>query len=478
MQREIASAIAVTTVLLAAAGAARSQTDPPGTLDHLLCYKIKDAFELSASVDMMTELQPEFARRGCKLTNPVEFCVPASKRKVDPPVANPDLFGQTLRDDYICYRAECEDDAKPAERTGEDQFGSRPIGRFRAQKVCVPARKHPIPCGPVGRRTCGGICPADQSCAFDKVTKSCGCAPTPCGGKPDERGTCGGSCPPDQQCRPDADNRCACQPLNPPACGVIPGPVLLCGGSCADPTAVCLPGAAGCTCQPATPMCGLDRVTGACGGACLSPEETCRSGPAGACSCQPLPTGPVSTYFGVASAAGVILQPSAVENGVPVYEPTPPFYLFAEFDKGASQAPVGDDGTKGQELPPGVAPDLQAWVGVALGTGLGLGSPQVCDDGNPSGELIGGVPASADFSNTDALQDFACRFDVRLVSDEACTVDQFDLPRFASMDTLKQFCVLIDPALAFQSGDTPVHVRAADITGVVGNEAQLIIRRP
>lgn len=82
-----------------------------------------------------------------------------------------------------------------------------------------------------------------------------------------------------------------------------------------------------------------------------------------------------------------------------------------------------------QELAGPIVPALQGAVGSSLGIGPGLGSVQVCDDGNPMGEAVGGVPASAEFSSVEALQDFACRFDVRLNNDEACAVDQFDLPR-------------------------------------------------
>lgn len=451
-----------------------------GTLDHLVCYKIKDPLKLSTSVDMMAELQPDFARQGCKLTKPLEFCVPASKRNVAPPAANPQIFGQPLRDDYICYKAQCEAAAAPAERTVSDQFGAREIGRFRVQKVCVPARKEAIPCGLVGRRTCGGVCPLAQACRYDKAANACGCVPTACGGKVDEHGMCGGDCPTNQQCRATANKECACQPLNPPVCGQIAAGVSLCGGSCANPTDVCLPGPAGCVCQPTTPTCGLDETTGTCGGACLAPSEVCRSGPFGACSCQSLPTGPVSTYFGVASLSGMIMQPTAVENGIPVYElPTPSgFLLFAEFDIGASMAMIGEEGTAGQEVSGATVPNLQAWVGSALGVGAGLGSTQVCDDGIPTGEPIGGVPASTDYSNVAALQDFACRFDVRLNNDEACTIDQFGLSKFAANDTLKQFCAMMGTNLSVQSGDTQVFVRAADTNGVVGDERTLIIRVP
>jgi hypothetical protein len=406
--------------------------------------------------------------------------VVVARGSVVPPAANPQIFGQPLRDDYICYKAECEDAAAPAERKVSDQFGAREIGRFRVQKVCVPARKEPIPCGLVGKRTCGGVCPLAQACTYDKVAKVCGCAPTACGGKPDERGLCGGDCPADQQCRQTANKECACQPFNPPVCGQIAAGIPLCGGSCANPTDVCLPGPAGCACQPTTPTCALDDSTGMCGGACLAPSEVCRSGPFGACSCQSLPVGPVSTYFGIASASGVILQPTAVENGVPVYELASPsgFLLFAEFDIGASMANIGEEGTAGQEVSGAIVPDFQARLGSPLGIGPGLGSTQVCDDGVPAGEEIGGVPASMDYSNVPALQDFACRFDVALANPEACTMDQLGNFKFAANNTLKQFCALMGTNLSVQSGDTPVFVRAADVNGVVGDEAALIIRVP
>jgi hypothetical protein len=485
MPRELLAVFAAIVLSSTALPAARAQTDPLGTLDHLLCFKIKDALTLSTSVDMMADLQPDFAAKGCKLTKPIEFCVPASKRNVAPAPADPTQFGQSLRDDYICYKAECSDIPPPADRLAVDQFGHRPIAKFRAAKVCVPARKEPLACGPTGGKSCGGLCPsADQKCLYDKVTNMCGCTPAPCDGKPDKAGMCGGTCPGGVplQCRPDANKRCVCQPPPPPQCAAIPATVPLCGGSCPNPADVCRPGGAGvgCTCQPPSDVCGLDASSGQCGGACASPAEVCRSGPFGACSCQAQPLGPINTFLGVANAAGTVLQPVAVENGIAVYQPPvgPPFWLFAEFDRSTMPSSIGEQGTKGQEVMGATLPDLEVRVGMAIGTGAGLGSAQVCDDGVPTGEAIGGVPVSVDFSNTPALQDFACRFDVRDTSDTACTMNSLGNFDFAAPTTEKQFCALIDDSLMFQSGDTDVEARAADNSGVFGPSGHIIIRRP
>src|SRR5262245_65537935 len=80
---------------------AQSQEAETGNLDHLLCYKVKDPLKLETTVDVISELQPEFTRRGCVLTKPVEFCVPASKLNAAPAPSNPGIVGQTLPHDSV-----------------------------------------------------------------------------------------------------------------------------------------------------------------------------------------------------------------------------------------------------------------------------------------------------------------------------------------------------------------------------------------
>ena len=474
--------------LLAAAmlsSAAFAQTVPSGNIDHLVCYRIDDKSKPDFAMDLLAEIQPDFTQRGCRVIKPLEFCVPASKVNVTPAPPLPGIVGQTLRDDYVCYAVKCPDDTRVPDRTIVDQFGSRAARKFRVDKVCVPARKSSPPCGPVaaGARTCGGGCPTpDQKCDYDQDTKQCVCGPAPCGGKPDKAGVCGGDCAdPDQQCRPGPNKDCTCQPPAQP-CGLLLAALAVCGGACPNPTDACALDAAGqCVCQPPPPPCGLDAASRQCGGACTSPDETCRLNPLGLCVCQPLPIGPELTAFGVAALDRTVLQPTAFDpNGVPIYaQPTGfSFVLFAEFKKGASNAPIGEAGTMGQEFPDPEPPDLQAFVDVPLGVPPGLGSAQVCDDGVPMGEAIGGVPAATGFGDIPALKDLACRFDVRHINADACTVNSFDNPAFFSPQTLKQFCVTIGSPLKFQSGDTMVRVRATNTGGDPGNDGLIIVRVP
>jgi hypothetical protein len=228
---------------------------------------------------------------------PVEFCVPATKQNVQPPPTANDLFGQPLRQDYICYAAKCEKPAAaPATQILADQFGVRQASKFTATKVCVPATKFPVLCGAVGRRTCGGACPTGQQCVANAAT-GCGCQPTQCGGAPDKSGMCGGTCPNDQVCRLTTTTAgrvgCACQQLPPPPCGKNPL-TGSCGGDCTDPTLKCLPddasGDCGCRTAP-DQFCG-PAVGAACGGSCPNPDDKCTSStadPNKPCICEPGP---------------------------------------------------------------------------------------------------------------------------------------------------------------------------------------------
>jgi len=157
MQRALFVALAATVLAAAPSTAVRAQTDPLGTLDHLLCFKIKDPLTLATTADMMAELQPDFARTGCKLTKPLELCVPASKRNVVPAPADPTQFGQPLRDDYICYRAECEDGAPPADRILADHEADVClVGRVAGVRQFVPSLVDEDAGGDLGHRQSGG----------------------------------------------------------------------------------------------------------------------------------------------------------------------------------------------------------------------------------------------------------------------------------------------------------------------------------
>ena len=290
--------LAAIVVGAAVASAAMAQAPAPGVLDHLICYNVKDKLKPAATVDMPTELQPEFAQRQCRLLKVTKFCVPSSKR-VTPPSTGPAIVGQPLSDDYICYQIRCPDKPVVPAKLVADQFGQRRQEKYRPVEICAPARKAPIPCTSIGSgKQCGGGCtdPA-ATCHFDDTLKECTCNPTPvCEGKPDKFGMCGGPCPAPQVCLPGLDTAgkpaCGCQDLPPPPCGVNTG-AAVCGGSCTDPTAVCIQGPVGgppCICQPPEPGCDLVGSTNQCGGPCTVPGLECRLDPASnKCRCVPPP---------------------------------------------------------------------------------------------------------------------------------------------------------------------------------------------
>src|SRR5438132_476503 len=227
-------------------------------------------------------LDPFVSRRKLRgtLVKPFEFCVPATKDNVQPPPTAPDVSGQPLRQDYVCYVAKCPKTDVPGNQVLADQFGVRPVTKFQATKICVPATKFPVLCGTNGGRSCNGACPAGQQCVTSP--NGCNCQPAPCEGSPDKAGVCGGTCTdPLQICRKTVTSAgkivCACGEEPPPPCGKNPL-TGTCGGDCTDPTLKCLPDAnQNCVCStPPTQFCAP--VIGAaptCGGTCPNPADQC-----------------------------------------------------------------------------------------------------------------------------------------------------------------------------------------------------------
>lgn len=300
MHRTTSGALVLAAALALRASTAAAQA---GTLDHLFCFDVNDKLRVAATVDLKTELQPEFSRAGCRVVKPTKFCVPTTKRVVAPGSSGPPIVGQPLRDDYVCYLVKCPNDAPIPDKLVADQFGQRPQGKYRPFELCVPARKGAPPCAPSGGKQCGGVCPDDAAgnataCRFDDALRQCTCAPQACGGKPDRSGQCGGACPdPAQFCRTglDAAGRpaCLCQEPPPPPCGLNAASGT-CGGTCPNPADACIQvGVAGggttCTCQPPEPSCQPDTASGQCGGPC-PPGLACALNPViNQCRCEPPP---------------------------------------------------------------------------------------------------------------------------------------------------------------------------------------------
>ena len=286
---------------------ARAQAPPvpAGVLDHLMCYKMVDPLQIQAAVTMFSDVQPPFSQRQCTLVKPVQFCVPATKSNVTPPLTTPNLIGQPLQDDYVCYLVKCAGSAFPPDENVTDQFGTRTQRKYRASTICVPARKAPTTCAqtnlgsPATTRApvCGGTCPNDgDKCVVDRTDKVCKCLPSlPCQGSPDLRGICGGTCPDATQVCisvvPVGANKpiCECAPPPPPLCGKNAAGV--CGGTCPNPADKCLPDTAGnCLCQQSALGC-AQNAAGACSGECPDPVQRCVSG-ANGCSCEDTQCGP------------------------------------------------------------------------------------------------------------------------------------------------------------------------------------------
>jgi hypothetical protein len=283
-------------------GHAQTPPTPVGVLDHLLCYKMVDPLQLQAAVTMFSQVQPQFSQRECRLIKPVEFCVPATKIPHAPPLTTPNLVGQPLQNDYICYLVQCAGSPVPPDENVTDQFGTRTQQKYRPFTICAPARKTPTTChqaivGSTKPAVCGGTCPTDgEKCAIDPTDKTCKCLPAlPCQGGPDPHGVCGGTCPdPTQVCvtvTPPGTRQtlCECAPPPPPLCSKDAAGV--CGGTCPNPAGTCLADTAGnCVCQPVGQGC-VQNAAGACSGQCPDPTQACVSGPNG-CACQTAQCGP------------------------------------------------------------------------------------------------------------------------------------------------------------------------------------------
>jgi hypothetical protein len=271
-------------------------------LDHLLCSRMTDPLQVSAALDLQAQMQPEFNQQGCMLGKPFQFCVPATKSNVQPPPTSPNIVGEPLKNDYICYLVKCPKPTVP-DRTVADQFGQRLQRNYKPFSVCVPAQKAAPPCGPTtSARQCGGTC--DQPgkvCHFDKTASppcTCGGTSQECeGSKPDAAGQCGGTCPPMETCLLTLTGTkagCHCGPLPPPGCdGSNPDAAGVCGGSCLNPNDQCVLSTTQghCICQPVEPSCVPGSAAGQCTGACSTdPNFVCAIDPlTNQCRCAPPP---------------------------------------------------------------------------------------------------------------------------------------------------------------------------------------------
>jgi hypothetical protein len=139
LRRYVRPVVMCVAVLLSGAGVAHGQA-----LDHLKCHKVKDPLHLPrTTADLPTDLQPEFAASGCQILKPKFFCVPVAKQNVVPAPPRPDIVGQDLSNDFICYKIKCP--TQPGDHQVTDQFGTRTQTKFKTSMLCVPAVKGAAP---------------------------------------------------------------------------------------------------------------------------------------------------------------------------------------------------------------------------------------------------------------------------------------------------------------------------------------------
>jgi len=190
--------------------------------------------------------------------------------------------------------------------------------------------------------------------------------------------------------------------------------------------------------------------------------------------------GPVVTFAGITRADGIEVEPVSVDkDGVPTYRNYvgSGFQMVIEGKPGLSNLEVGRRLFTYDPKDPKARPDLE----VEVTRDLGNGSPKVCDRRRPD---IGGIPGinPPSFAETqkitDALNDFACRFETFIESESACVVTRYGDFSFINKESTIQFCMVVARAWNFQVGETLVSVRLRDIEGNPGPVAQFRLLRP
>jgi len=184
-----------------------------------------------------------------------------------------------------------------------------------------------------------------------------------------------------------------------------------------------------------------------------------------------------------------VVEPSGTTaEGITIYErPTNfGFIIVVEGRPGASGRALSSYGTVDSPASGSSRANLQ----IMSSNSLGDGSTAVCDVGPYPEAPIGGVPGEnpADFFGpsqaiTDAINDFACRFDIHTSPDTACTVNALGNFAFASEEVVsqtRQFCNVpaVGAELAFPSGDTLLVVQLVDSGGNLGDQGKMILRVP
>lgn len=179
-------------------------------------------------------------------------------------------------------------------------------------------------------------------------------------------------------------------------------------------------------------------------------------------------SGPVITFFGLATAGGDPTQPGGVtDDGVPIYL-RPVGVGFKLVVEGAA-GPSGK--TVGREVQPSTGrPDLQIETSSLLGDGS---FDALCARNVPAIEPpYFGPGASVD----GALRAFACGFLTSTTNATACTIGSFGTNAWIASGTQAQFCIQIEALRQFPPGQTRLTVQLRDIAGNIGPMKQIVVQ--
>ena len=193
------------------------------------------------------------------------------------------------------------------------------------------------------------------------------------------------------------------------------------------------------------------------------------------------------TFFGIANSDGCfacdvsLCQCAGTPSPTPAFDPQGRrlflatggrFLLVVEAKPGSSGAKVGSNL---KVDPSAQRPDLQ----IENAQNMGGGSTAVCDIGPGGGGIPGISPADFGSSQSisDALADFACRFEFQNLPASPCTLDSNgNFSTLGPLTPTAQFCDLVSATAAFPQGDSLLTVQVADVAGNLGPTAQIVVR--
>ena len=164
MPRSVAPALAAAIALVLTSSSSPAQQ----VNDHLLVYKIRAAPALAVDYSMdLAAMAPELAALGCRVrsgSRTKHLLAPVDKRNVTPAPPNPEIRGQDLTADYLCYKLECPARDPAVRFVRRNQLASHSVAKVRARRICVPSQTS---APPTTVPTCGGdgaSCAAGDAC--------------------------------------------------------------------------------------------------------------------------------------------------------------------------------------------------------------------------------------------------------------------------------------------------------------------------